>query len=642
VDRAVNSRPPLPLLRRPAWRWAAAGLLGVALLIVMLILGVLIAADRGMLDRPIARWASARLGRPVRFGSLQAHLLSRKPTLTIDDLEIGNPGWLGGGNLAEAQRISAELELGPLLRGALKPRVVAVEGLHLHLVRIGPQRNNWSFTASPRPGPAFAPLSDVADFSISRGTIDFRDYARGLTLAGAFRHDREGAAPFKLTAQGALAGFPISLTAEGGQLNGPGVGPPWPLTARLVDAATVVTARGTTMQPFGLTRFDLAVSAAGPNLADLGYLFHLITPNSAPYRLTTQAQTDGEHFGFSALRGRIGGSDIDGWIKSDHETERRAIKASFRSHVLAKSDIDALLAPVPPRAAARVGSGAVKAIASGRWLLPDASFGLARLRAADLDFEVRADRVQGYSLPLRDIVTRIQLDRGILRFPHFSAGLYGGRLSGGTSLDARAGNPTLAIRGTLSGAQLADISPRAGKGALDLAMDLRGSGASVHEAAARASGSMRMRLIGAAIPRRAGWILGGDLLRALGGGSSKLGPDIPVTCAVASFSGSGGRMVANGLSIETPLGVAGGSGMIDLGQERIRLLIEGRPLHKRLFQVAVPLLVEGSLRSPTVSLLPGDKARQLGLKGDVGVALTPLTGLLPVAPGRPAARHAGC
>ena len=133
----------------------------VALLAVATLGVVLTMADHGMFDDRIAHWASARLGRTIHVERIGFHLLSRTPGVTIDGLVIDNPGWIGGGHLAEIDRIDADVELLPMLAGELRARALSVSGAHLHLIRYGAGRNNWSFTDHPRPGPAFAPLASV-------------------------------------------------------------------------------------------------------------------------------------------------------------------------------------------------------------------------------------------------------------------------------------------------------------------------------------------------------------------------------------------------------------------------------------------------------------------------------------------------
>jgi AsmA family protein len=278
-------------------------------------------------------------------------------------------------------------------------------------------------------------------------------------------------------------------------------------------------------------------------------------------------------------------------------------------------------------------SGAVKGVANGRWLLPDAPFGLARIRASDFDFTVHAAQMTGYALPLRSVATRIVSTAGRLRVPTFRAALYGGTVAGSGELDARADSPRLSVEGHVRAAKLAAIGFRQPPAAtLDVETRIAGSGPSVHAAAGRASGTATIRVTGATMPRRAGWILGGDLLRAIANPAAKGAPAaIPIACAAASFRSTGsGLFQLTGLGMASSLGRARGIGAVDLGRETVAMTLQGQPSRKRLLQVTTPVRLEGPLLQPRVRLLPGAGARALGLKGAIGVGLTPIAGLLPI------------
>ncbi|MDH7639365.1 AsmA family protein [Sphingomonas oryzagri] len=610
---------------------AAAILLSTALALV----GLLALADSGAFDRLIMRWASHRLHRPVQMRSLRLDLLSFDPTITIHGIVIGNPAWLHGGHLAEARMIIAHVELLPLFKGKIRPTDLAVSGLSLHLIRVAPGRNNWTMSEHPRPGPAFAPLADVARFLVEPAKIDIQDLGRSLRLTGIFRHDASGARPFALEATGTLKGYGVSLQTSGGQLNAAAVGPPWPFTAKLVDGRMQVTAQGVSAQPFDLSRFNLGMSASGPNLADLGYLFNLATPNSRQFAVRARAQTDGRHFKFSNIVGRVGDTDVAGWIRSDHGSDRKRIVAAFASRQLTRQDIDALLATVPPRALARARSGEIEAAVASPWIFSDVPFGLDRLRANDFDLSVSAHEVQGYSLPLQDVRTHLIGAEGILTIERFTGRLYSGALIANGALDARVAVPKLRLQGRLDGTVLRDFaraSSQPAEARLSGRADIEGAGLSLHRILGAASGSIAIQITGAAVPRRAAWILGGDLLRALGNvGGKTQGETIPVSCSAMEMKSEGeGRFGATGLAVSTPLGTALGTGHLDLGTERVSIILQGQPRTSRLMQVATPVKIEGPMQSPTVALLPGRKARALGLKGMFGVALTPIAGLLPI------------
>lgn len=615
--------------QRPWARRIGAGLAIALACIVGATVALLALIDHGALDGPIARWASSRLERPVRFDRLRTHLLSRHPEISMDGLRIGNPGWLPEGDAARIARVTVRFRFLPLLGGQVDIPSLTIERPVLHLIRVGPRRNNWSITHDGKNGPAFAPLRGVGRFVVSDGILRFHDYARDLFVQGTFDLAGPAQQPFRMRGAGTYKGGAVRFAAKGGAIHGDAVGRPYPFLFDMIDGATTLHAQGTSKDPFDLSQYALSVRARGPNLANIGYLFNLITPNSAPFTLTTRAFSDGRHLRFDRLRVAMGASRIAGQISADHGGPRRAIVASFDAPRLARADIDAILSTVPPRAEARVRSGAVTPGLASRWLLSNAPFGLRRMRGADFDFHIHVDTLTGYALPLTDVATRIDLDHGLLNVPAFAARLYSGRVNGAGSLDARTETPLLKAKAVMTGLRLADAaaakSPMQGR--LDLRFDLAGRGRSLHLAAGTASGTAGFSLTGATVPRPAAYILGGDMLRAALAGRNGA---VALDCATGDLKGANGRLDVRNLALGTAMGSASGSGTIDLGAERLALVLNGRAARRRLFQVAAPIRIEGPWLRPVVSVLPGHNARKLGLKGKAGLILTPLAGLLPL------------
>src|SRR5580700_6037141 len=71
------------------------GIVVGSLLVVLLIALAVLDANADALRGPIARAASAHLGRAVHIdGRLQLHLLSWTPRVVVNQLRIANPDWV--------------------------------------------------------------------------------------------------------------------------------------------------------------------------------------------------------------------------------------------------------------------------------------------------------------------------------------------------------------------------------------------------------------------------------------------------------------------------------------------------------------------------------------------------------------------
>ena len=613
---------------RPGKKWIIGAIAAVFLLPLSGSLLLLVLLSNGHGAGFVARSASQWLRRDIQFARLDMRLSSGRYDVRIHDLVIDNPRWIPSGNLAEARQLT--LRFGGISRLlSLRPDEIEIDHLSLHLIRFAPGRNNWAMS-SGKVGPAFAPLRPVSRFRVTGGTIDFRDFNRDLFLRGRFTHDSVLHPAFALDATGVLKKGPITVRGIGGALNADAVGRPYPFTLDLKDGATFIHATGTSGDAFNLTSYALDVHARGPNLADIGYLFNLITPNTAPFHATVHASSDGAHLAFDKLDLHADGSHVTGRIWSDHSGPRREIRATFDAPVLTRSDISALLAPIPARSIAATRSGAVPAGPRSPWILTDTPISLRRMRGADFDFTIHIGRLTGYPLPLTNIRTRTDLDRGLLDFPAFRADLYGGELTGSASVDASVDRPQFRVRGSLARLDLSRATAMPQAGQLSGSLDLAGTGASLHQAAANARGKVSVRLDHATLPDRAAWMLGGDLLRAALSGKRGV---TALECMTADLVGRNGRLELRNFGLTTRLGTASATGYADLGTESLQMILQGTPARRRLFQVAAPVQIAGPWLSPTITPLPGRKAQALGLHGTLGVVLTPLAGLLPIGKG---------
>src|SRR5688572_6572727 len=91
---------------------------GIAIGIVAVLLLGLALVNWNALRGPIARYASAKAGRPVLIkGDLDVRLLSFSPTIRVKGLEIGNPRWAGEGAMARVDELSAKVRLPGLFVG---------------------------------------------------------------------------------------------------------------------------------------------------------------------------------------------------------------------------------------------------------------------------------------------------------------------------------------------------------------------------------------------------------------------------------------------------------------------------------------------------------------------------------------------
>jgi uncharacterized protein involved in outer membrane biogenesis len=149
------------LHRIPRSFWWALGISSALILALAVFLALF---DWNMLRGPIAREASAMTGRQVRLdGNLAVHPWSWTPSATVDGLKIGNPVWMGGGDVADIDRLTVSVKFWPLLIGRVELPLVQAEHPTLALYRDASNRNNWRFGRSTQP----AKLPPIQHFIIA-------------------------------------------------------------------------------------------------------------------------------------------------------------------------------------------------------------------------------------------------------------------------------------------------------------------------------------------------------------------------------------------------------------------------------------------------------------------------------------------
>ena len=596
-----------PLASRPSgeaarrrWRTAAMAAGAVLAGVAAILAAGLLALKSGAAAGPLRALLEAKLGREVGYSHVAVTRAPEGLRLVFTDLRIGQPARFGPGDLARAPRVEIVVRLAPLLAGRVEAPEVTLTSPELHLRRHGPGDDNWTFGKG---GGTSSVLGATRTLRITDGRLTWDDPQRRLTLAGAFSHDPALAdLPLRLDGAGVLQGEPFRAQAQAGPLNGRAPHAPHALRLQMQDGATRVRLDGRTQAPFDFRGLDMDVQAAGPNLADLIYLFNLTAPNSPPFRLSGHMHREAKRFDLTRLDARLGDSDVRGEITSDH-LQRRRIDARLRSHRLTAADLRVLLASPPPHAVARVrpgdaghGGGA----ASGR-VFSATPISFRRLQGGDTTLAYHADTATGFGPPVTAADLRLAIRDGRLSLAPLTFDAAGGAVRVDYALDTDAKVPAARLGAQVRGLQLARAGAGAGVGGrLDGEVEVRGAGVSAARQAATATGRASLRLTAADLPKRDAAALSGDLLGLVG---SLLDPKgaAPLRCVTADFALASGVARATRLVVGTSKGSATGGGEVDLRDERLDLRLEASARGREpLVQLRVPILIDGALNSPRV------------------------------------------
>ena len=630
---------PLPL-GRPGPAEKATGV--VFLLVLAAILAFLAVFDWNHLRGPIGRWASDRWERSVRLdGDLDVDLFRWAPRVTAQDIRIGPPAWdPKGPDTADIDMLTASVKFWPLWRNEIDmPEIRAVRP-RLNLIRDAQGRESWRFGDPTRREPMELPL--VRRFVIEDGRIDFRDARRRLVLKGTI-NSRESIArgersAFLLEGRGTLNGNPLTLTVRGGPLVNVDRDRPYEFVADLTGGATRLHADGSITRPFDLGRFQAALVASGPDLADLYYVTTLAFPNTPPYRVRGRLTRDEHLYRFDDFSGRVGDSDLSGDLSVRTGRARPYLEADLVSRSLDMDDLFAVVGGPPATGRGETASPEQRAMASrlraqGR-LLPDAKLDVRRLRAMDGEVDFRATRVKANRLRLTQVRIGARLNNAVLDIDPLAFSFARGRLNGSIRLDGRKATPWSNADLRLTGYPIEALIPARGglptvEGPVNARVKLAGPGRSVRETVGNASGQAAFVMPRGTMRQAFAELMGINVGKGLGLLLSKDPKQTPVNCAVANFAVTGGTARVQTLVIDTGVVVARGKGSIDLDTERMNLEIDGESKKPRLLRVWAPITVGGTLRRPDLGVKTSEVVKQGGLAAVLGAVIHPLAALLP-------------
>jgi len=630
--------------------------LGGVLALIVAAVAVFIALFQwNWLRGPIDGYASAHLHRQVVIhGNLSGRLLTWTPSLTAQNVTIGEPAWAGAGPMATLPQLTVAIDLKALLLGRLVITKVDAEHPSAHLVRDASGRNNWTF-AGPEVAPQPLKLPAIRNLIVDDGRMVLEDARRKLSFTGQFSSNEQlagyGHGRFTLTGQGALNGAPFTAAIVGGPLINVDPNQPYPFQSEIRSGATHIVAQGAIRRPFDLGIFTAHGRISGDDMADLYDLSGLALPSSAPYDLSGDLSRDDDRADITHLTGRVGDTDLAGHLTVLDAGGRRDLTGDLVSRRLKLADLTAAIGGAPRGVVRGLVTSPTQRAEAARLtaehrILPDARLDVGRMGEMDADVRYRAETVDAGPLPIRQMVVRARLDHGLLTLDPISLILPQGALSGDIRLDARRRRPVTTVNLALAHAQVQELLPLVrgqppAEGDLAAAVRLTGAGASVREAAGNAGGVVTVAMPSGQMRKLLAELMGIDVARSLFLYLSHDQSSTPIRCAVADFRAQGGVLTVQRLVIDTAAVQATGKGTIDLRSETLNLTISGKPKHLRLLRLAAPITLTGRLDDPKMGVDIGKALPQLGLSALLGAFVAPLAAILPlVGPG--AAKDADC
>jgi hypothetical protein len=555
-----------------------------------------VALDAGYFRGPLLKVLAAHFDRSIRVdGTLSLQIFSRNPRLVAERLTVGNPAWTPPGNTAEVGKLTVVFAT-PRLGQELIVDRLQIDDATLHLFRDVTGHANWQFKNPDRgiPRPlivirsltmmnAHALLDDAQKHRQFDGTVSARD-ARGP----------QGAQPLRIEGKGQMNGRPLSFELTGDPLRTASRGRHYLFSFRERSSGSQLAASGFLLHGFDPHSYDATFEASGADLRDMHYLTGAKLIDTGAYHLTGSLARRGYTSAFTGLAIKTGQSDLRGSVSIDTAKGQFNVDADLDAQFLRLADLGLRAAgrdPEPP---------------SNQLLFSKAAPDPTVLRRGNAAVQFRAQHVEAGRTVLNAFAVKLTNDHGEVAITPLSAEILGGRLSGEIKIDARKEIPAAHLEVRINNMQLAQYprknpGPPAVEGSSAVRINLTGRGKSLHDMAAGAEGTVEASLPGGMVRDSLAELMGIDL-RGLGLLLAKDKKEEPIRCGIASFQAHDGRLTAKKLVLDTAPVLIAGEGFVDLGTETLELILRGYPKHVRFFQLRSPIVIHGTLKSPSIGI----------------------------------------
>ncbi len=616
---------------RPLWLKVLAGLLLLALLLVLL----LVFFPWDVLRGPLNRYVSDKTGRHFEITRRLDVKLGRTTRVIADGIEFANPDWAKNPHLVKAEGAEIHVQLLPLLKRQIVLPRVELRQPQLGLQMEADGRRSWALgrdSSDPKNVP------DIGAFVVDKGTVHFISTQHGADIRADFAVDGpltlqpaqsanspagngNPSMPLSFSGKGTWQKEPFTAKGRTGNvlyLSAP-LQNPFPLEIAATAGATTLRAKGVIASLATLDGADAVFDLQGRNLADLYKFVGVVLPSTPRYALHGRVTKKGEAWNVKDIKGKLGDSDLAGELSYERAEKVPRLAGKLKSNLLDFDDLAPVVGlPEQPRravtaAAASTDPGqppgqrqAKKAKPPKdptRKVLPVAPLDLARLKAMNSDVSYSAARVTNAGkMPLDRMAMQVRLKDGVLQLDSLNLGIAGGTVAGRVRIDSHS-NPAVAeVR--LSGKSL-ELSKmftevnltRTSFGRIHADIDLQGRGNSVAQMLAGSSGNVSMLMgkgqISNLLLEIAG-LDGAEIIKFLVRGDNNVG----VRCAATAFDVKSGLMTSRALVLDTSDTVIFGEGSVNLATEGIDLYFRPQPKDMSILSLRSPLKVSGTLGAP--------------------------------------------
>lgn len=586
-------------------KWIAAALL------TPVVLAALFIAFFGWnwLRGPIERMTTEKTGRLLVInGDLKVKFGWPLPRMRAEQVTFANPVWTREKQMVSADAVEISIDLPQLLRRNIVLPEVALERPVVFLEQGSGGRKNWLLDLDQQDEDARIRINRL---TLDTGQLGYDNAGQNTSLRSELsmsnaRPGTPNGAGVTFTAKGKYKG--LALKAAG---NGDPVlalrdeSAPYALKVDATIGNTRIKADGTVTSLLKFSAIDMRLALSGDTLEQLFPLLGITFPATRAYVTEGHLLHGASTWRYEKFSGRIGASDIAGWLQVDTGGKRPAMKAELVSRLLDIADLGPLIGAKPGAIQA-----AKQAPPSDARVLPDMPFNTANWNSVDAEVTLNAKSIRhARELPLENLVTHLSLRDAVLKLDPLNFGLAGGQMNGTISLDGRK-NPIQAhaqvrARKILLGKLFPAVElSQTSIGQINGEFALTGTGNSVGRMLATANGKAGLVVVGGEISKlmmeKAGLHLWEMLALSVTG--DRL---VKLRCGVADFDIKTGTMNAEALIFDTAITTIVGTGTIDLAQEQLAITLNQKTKNTSPLALRSPIHIRGSFAAPDVQVAKG-------------------------------------
>jgi uncharacterized protein involved in outer membrane biogenesis len=624
-------------MRTPAVLRALAVAISALVTLVLLIALLIALYGWNWVRAPLERYTLEKTGRVLQIeGDVAVKLGWPVARMHARGVRFANPVWAREVQMLSAGGVEVSVDVSQLLQRKLVFPEVRLDYATVFLEQSIDKRKSWLLDLEQQDDEARVLIGRIA---LDYGTLGYDDASEKTSirseLSTANATGSTGANNLIFSAHGQFRGIPLKVRGSGSPVLAlRDTTEPYPLQFDASLGRTQVKVDGRVTGLLAMTALDMQMAISGDSLEQMYPLLGIAFPATHVYSMEGHLHHVDDVWRFERFSGRVGTSDIAGFVQVKTGGKRPMLTAELRSQLLALDDLG-------PLVGARQGGVAQAQAQEQSRVLPDIPFHSDRWDTVNADVKLRAKSIaRAKALPLQNLDVHLKMRDQVLSLEPLDFGFAGGKLSAYITLDGKTKPIQAVAKVRARKLLLSQLFPtlmltKTSLGELNGEFDLAGSGGSVGKMLATSNGKLSMVVSDGQISRllmeKAGLHIWEIVTLTLTGDKQ-----VKLRCVVADFDVKQGKMQTNALVFDTEVTTLFGYGSIDLAHEQLDLTLDPRTKNTSPLALRSPIHVGGSFAKPNVGVDKGKVAIRAAGAVALG-AINPFLALIPLVDTGPGA-----